>query len=70
MKTFNRKTMGDVKQAKKKSRQMRDLRKQGGRGAIYTGSKEPKQAYFPLSKSYDDPWYDTDPDTLAGGWTS
>lgn len=56
MKTFNRKTMGDVKQAKKKSRQMRDLRKQGGRGAIYTGSKEPKQAYFPPSRGCDEGW--------------
>lgn len=45
MKTFNRNTVTNIKQAKKQAKTLRDLRKRGGNISIFEGSGETKPSY-------------------------
>lgn len=61
MKTFTRKTVTNIKQAKKQAKALRDLRKRGGNISIHDGSKTPKQhciATAPDEGSYFEGWDD------------
>lgn len=45
MKTFTRKTVANLKQAKKQAKQFRDLRKRGGNISLFEGSLTPKRSF-------------------------
>lgn len=57
MKTFNRNTVPNIKQAKKQAKQLRDLRKRGGNVSLFEGSGEPKQSFSTLPRTEGCYWH-------------
>lgn len=47
MKTFNRNTVSNLKQAKKQAKNLRDLRKRGGNISLFEASGTPKRNFTP-----------------------
>lgn len=48
MKTFNRNTVTNLKQAKKQAKNLRDLRKRGGNISLFEASGAPKRNFTPV----------------------
>lgn len=59
MKTFNRSNTSNVKQAKKRSRHLRDLRKNGGNISLFKDSGRVKPSFADTFKSRNQ-WRDDD----------